>query len=106
MEQDEDADAEEHMLCDGCKKELPDRCECNSVIAAFHDVNKKLLELKLLERLTGDVVTSLVRQMIEKHVADTCNGSFTSSYIKSLSEWLDSVVMLWIRYVLYERCCI
>ena len=98
MEQ-EDDDAEEHMKCEGCKNELPDRCECNSVIAAFHDVNKKLLELKLLERLTGDVVTSIVRQMIGKHVAETCNGSFTASYIKSLSEWLDSVVMLWIRLV-------
>ena len=70
MEQDEDADAEEHMLCDGCKKELPDRCECNSVIAAFHDVNKKLLELKLLERLTGDVVTSLVRHKVDSFPVD------------------------------------
>lgn len=68
-------------------------------MANFHDVNKKLMELKLLERLTGDIVTGLVRQRIEKHVANTCNGSFTSSYLQSLSDWLDTVVMLWIRLI-------
>lgn len=56
MEQDED-DEEGNLQCEGCKKDLPDRCMCNSIMATFHDVNKKLMDLKLLERLTGDIVT-------------------------------------------------
>ena len=96
MEQDEDdGDA---LKCEGCENDQ-DRCMCNAIMAAFHDVNKKLMELKLLERITGEIVTNLVRQRIEKHVADTCSGSFTSSYIGNLSNWLDTVVMLWIRLI-------
>ena len=95
MEQDDDEDL---LKCEGCENDQ-DRCTCNSIMAAFHDVNKKLMELKLLERITGEVVTNLVRHRIEKHVADTCNGSFTASYLSSLSTWLDTVVMLWIRLI-------
>ena len=97
MEQDDEE--EEHMKCEGCKKELPNRCDCNAIMASFHDVNKKLLELKLLERLTGDVVTIIVRQMIEKYVEETTKGSYSASYIKSLSDWLEAVVMMWIRLI-------
>ena len=67
--------------CDGCKKET-EKCECNAILSTFDDVNKKLLELDLLERLTSQVVTSIVRSRIEKHVQETCKGSFTISHIQ------------------------
>ena len=97
MEQDED-DGDAQLKCEGCENDQ-DQCMCNAIMAAFHDVNKKLMELKLLERITGEIVTSIVRQRIEKHVADTCSGSFTASYMGNLSNWLDTVVMLWIRLI-------
>ena len=102
MDQDVDEDmADEHVQCEGCKKDLtaPSQCICTSIMANFTDVNKKLMEIKLLDRLTGDIVTGLVRQQIEKHVADTCNGSFTESKVNSLKVWLNSVVMGWIRNI-------
>ena len=99
MEQDDD-DLDENIQCEGCKKDKsPNHCICNNIKANFNDVNKKLMEIKLLDRLTGDIVTSLVREKIEKHVSDTCNGSFTSSYIKSLENWLKDVVINWIRLI-------
>lgn len=99
MDQDEDED--ENVQCEGCKKDMsaPSQCVCTSIMANFTDVNKKLLEIKLLDRLAGDIVTGLVRQQIEKHVADTCNGSFTESKVNSLKVWLNSVVMGWIRNI-------
>ena len=108
---DEDADedmTDENIQCEGCKKDLtapssdpggPSNCICSAIMANFTDVNKKLMEMKLLDRLTGDIVTGLVRQQIEKHVADTCNGSFTEPKINSLKVWLNLVVMGWIRNI-------
>ena len=77
----------------------------------FHGVSigplSKILVVKLAQVqqnstfliISGDIVTGLVRQQIEKHVADTCNGSFTESKVNSLKVWLNSVVMGWIRNI-------
>ena len=77
----------------------------------FHGVGigplSKILVVKLAQAqqnstfliISGDIVTGLVRQQIEKHVADTCNGSFTESKVNSLKVWLNSVVMGWIRNI-------
>ena len=53
MDQDEDED--ENVQCEGCKKDMsaPSQCVCTSIMANFTDVNKKLLEIKLLDRLAG-----------------------------------------------------
>lgn len=94
----EDEDSEEVALeCEGCKRESEDRCECNSIISSFHDANRKLLELNILERLTGDTVTNLVHTRIQRHVSESCTGSFTISHLQPLSDWLDAVVMGWMR---------
>ena len=56
MDQDVDEDmADENVQCEGCKKDMsaPSQCVCTSIMANFTDVNKKLLEIKLLDRLAG-----------------------------------------------------
>lgn len=45
---------------------------------------RKLIELELLERMAGEVLTSLIHKRIETHVQDTCKGSFDTSHISSL----------------------
>ena len=52
---------------------------------------RKLIELELLERLAGEVITSLIHIRIENHVQESCKGSFDTSYISSL----ESVSMIW-----------
>ena len=84
--------------CEGCQKmSNGDGCECNLIIAVFHEVNRALMEMDLLERISSDVVTKIVRSKIETHVDETCQGTFTRSHIASLEEWLDKVVMGWIK---------
>ena len=84
--------------CEGClKMSTGDGCECNSIIAVFHEVNRALIEMDLLERISSDVVTKIVRSKIEMHVDETCQGTFTRSHVASLEEWLDKVVMGWIK---------
>ena len=56
MDQDVDEDmADENVQCEGCKKDMsaPSQCVCTSIMANFTDVNKRLLEIKLLDRLAG-----------------------------------------------------
>ncbi len=43
-------------------------------------------ELGLLERLSGEAVTSLVNQRIKHHVELTCRGNFESPYLEQLEE--------------------
>ena len=84
--------------CEGCQKmSSGDGCECNLIILVFHEVNRALMEMDLLERISSDVVTKIVRSKIEMHVDETCQGTFTRSHIASLEEWLDKVVMGWIK---------
>lgn len=45
---------------------------------------RKLIELDLLERLAGEVITTLIHIRIENHVQESCKGSFDTSYISSL----------------------
>lgn len=84
--------------CEGCHRmSTGNGCECNMIIAVFHEVNRALIEMDLLERLSSDVVTKIVRSKIETHVDETCQGSFTVSHLASLEEWLDRVVMGWVK---------
>lgn len=49
-----------------------------------------LIELGLLERLAGDVLTRLIHKRIENHVQETCKGSFDTSYTNTLEEVVDN----------------
>lgn len=50
----------------------------------FHETNRKLIELELLERLVGNVLTSLIHIRIENHVIQTCDKTFDVSQLVPL----------------------
>lgn len=81
--------------CRGCNQEQS-KCECKMIIFMFHETNRKLLELGLLERLVGNVLTSLINIRIKNYVSHTCNRSFNVSLIEPLNDWLGTVVLSWL----------
>ncbi|GLH11361.1 Anaphase-promoting complex subunit 2 [Gryllus bimaculatus] len=95
---DQDDSPEDMVHCSGCEQEIG-QCQCQSIILVFHEVNQKLIELDLLERLAGEVITSLIHLRIENHVEESCKGSFDTSHISTLEKWLDNVVMGWLRRI-------
>ena len=97
-ELDDSTASAEGLRCNGCDNER-DHCVCPEVNRVFDEVNRKLLDLDLLERLSSNVLKNIVHSRIEQHVQETCKGSFTISHISSLENWLGSVVMLWIRQI-------
>lgn len=98
VELDDSTNTEEEIECSGCKLET-DQCQCTAIMGVFHDVNKKLLEMDLLERLVSNSLVKIVYSRIVRHVEETCQGSFTISHLKSLEDWLDCVVLSWMRLI-------
>jgi anaphase-promoting complex subunit 2 len=84
------------MECPGCRSER-ESCICPTLLSQFDDVNAMLLQMDLLERLTSHCLTRIVHARIDRHVQDTCKGSFTISHLDSLEEWLDAVVVRFMR---------
>ncbi|XP_014299608.2 anaphase-promoting complex subunit 2 [Microplitis demolitor] len=84
--------------CRGCSKEL-DNCECQSIVFMFHDTNRKLIELELLERLVGNVLTSLIHIRIKEHVHRMCDKLFDVSQLNTLDNWLETVVLSWLTRI-------
>uniref|UniRef100_A0A1Y1LHN2 Uncharacterized protein n=1 Tax=Photinus pyralis TaxID=7054 RepID=A0A1Y1LHN2_PHOPY len=72
--------------------------ECSCLIY-FHATNSKLVELKLLEPLCGQVLTSLIYGYIESYINKTCKDNFDNSYIDALEKWLDQFIINWLRKV-------
>lgn len=58
--------------CKGC--EQLNRCECQTISAAFLQFNRQLSEFGLLEVLSGDAITSVMHSCIEKHIYQSCKG--------------------------------
>ncbi|XP_059088575.1 anaphase-promoting complex subunit 2-like [Tigriopus californicus] len=89
--------------CEGCKKDV-DQCQCDKVLSIFNELNQQLIQMGLLERLTFNALTQTIHNRIEKHVQETCQGSFTISHLQKLEDWLDQVVMSWLRllYVQFD----
>jgi anaphase-promoting complex subunit 2 len=83
------------ILCEGCKQKQSN-CQCQIIVDVFHETNKKLIELGLLERLVGSILTSLIHIRIESHVRHVCNRTFDSSQLEPLECWLETVVMNWL----------
>ncbi|XP_011505513.1 PREDICTED: anaphase-promoting complex subunit 2 [Ceratosolen solmsi marchali] len=83
------------ILCEGCKQEQSN-CQCQIIVDVFHETNKKLIQLGLLERLVGSILTSLIHIRIESHVHRVCNRTFDSSQLEPLECWLETVVMNWL----------
>ncbi len=96
-EDDDDTDLE----CAGCNSES-DSCHCEAILTEFHQVSSALLELDALECLAGSALTHIVHSRVDRHVADTCTGSFSSPHLGSLEDWLEAVVVGWMR-LLYTK---
>lgn len=77
------------IQCTGCAQEV-ENCRCQIIVYMFHETNRKLIELELLERLVGNVLTSLIHIRIENHVIQTCDKTFDVSQLNSLENvsWL------------------
>lgn len=61
-----------------------ENCRCQMIVYMFHETNRKLIELELLERLVGNVLTSLIHIRIENHVIQTCDKTFDVSQLSPL----------------------
>ncbi|KAK9305145.1 hypothetical protein QLX08_003807 [Tetragonisca angustula] len=83
------------VQCMGCHQEV-EKCQCQMIVFMFHETNRKLIELELLERLVGNVLTSLIHIRIKNHVSQSCDKTFDVSQLKSLENWLETVVMSWL----------
>ncbi|CAH2094533.1 unnamed protein product [Euphydryas editha] len=94
----ENSDMGEDVMCAGCWNEYSD-CNCAYIVKVFHDTNRKLMELQLLERLTGQVLTNFIQMRIESHIQKLCTGTFDVSHIGFLESWLDTTVMSWLTRI-------
>ncbi|XP_015180363.1 PREDICTED: anaphase-promoting complex subunit 2 [Polistes dominula] len=90
-----DSSGSDTSQCGGCNQEI-DKCQCQMIVYMFHETNRKLIELELLERLVGNVLTSLIHIRIKCHVSETCDRVFDVSQLKPLENWLETVVMNWL----------
>lgn len=91
----DNSDMGEDVMCSGCFNDYSD-CNCAYIVKVFHDTNRKLMELQLLERLTGQVLTNFIQIRIESHIQKLCTGTFDVSHINFLENWLDTTVMSWL----------
>lgn len=69
--------------CTGCNQEM-ENCQCQMIVYMFHETNRKLIELELLERLVGNVLTSLIHIRIQNHVTQMCDKTFDVSQLVPL----------------------
>ncbi|XP_013170834.1 PREDICTED: anaphase-promoting complex subunit 2 [Papilio xuthus] len=94
----ENSDMGEDVMCSGCWNDYSD-CNCAYIVKVFHDTNRKLMELQLLERLAGQVLTNFIQMRIESHIQKLCTGTFDVSHIAFLENWLDTTVMSWLTRI-------
>ncbi|XP_033327037.1 anaphase promoting complex subunit morula [Megalopta genalis] len=85
----------DYLQCTGCYLEV-EKCRCQQIVIMFHETNRKLIELELLERLAGNVLTSLIHVHIKNHVNQSCDKTFDVSQLESLENWLETIVMSWL----------
>uniref|UniRef100_A0A1I8P1Z1 Anaphase-promoting complex subunit 2 n=1 Tax=Stomoxys calcitrans TaxID=35570 RepID=A0A1I8P1Z1_STOCA len=99
----DNADLEESGIpCKGCNQEL-EKCQCRALLQTINEVNQKLVDLELLDRLAGQSMTFLVQLRIKDHIKNTCHGIFDRSHLKALLTWLDDVVISWLMQVFHSK---
>merc|ERR1719357_1737200 len=84
------------FTCGGCSQQT-ESCQCRAISSSFQKCITRVRELGLTDRLAGQVVLDMVQDKITSHVQETCKGSFDCSYLSNLEEWLDLVVIAWLR---------
>ena len=67
---------------------------------AFQLTITRMGEMGLMERFADQVVLEIEQDKITSHVQETCKVSFDCSYLASLEEWLDVVVLAWLKEAL------
>ncbi|XP_065366967.1 anaphase-promoting complex subunit 2 [Calliphora vicina] len=92
---------ESGLSCKGCNQEL-EKCQCLTLLQTINEVNQKLLDLELLDRLAGQSMTFLVQIRIKEHIKNTCLGVFDRSHLKILLTWLDEVVIKWLMQIFHS----
>ncbi|KAH6931332.1 hypothetical protein HPB50_023555 [Hyalomma asiaticum] len=93
-------DGNDQYECTGCELET-DNCECSLLLSDFENINKKLHDLRLLDAVVRDAVSTVAYKYIEKHIQGTCRGNFESRFLDNLEKWLATTVMEWFR-LLYK----
>ena len=84
-EDDEDDACGDLLLeCDGCKRER-DSCKCNEILAEFHDVNRKLVEMDLLERMTSNAITRIIHSRYTRVICVFAKHVYEPLYSKGSS---------------------
>lgn len=94
----DDTGDEATMQCGGCNAPK-EECHCQAITNTFLQVNRQLMELELMERLAGDIISSLLLSIINQHVTTTCRDSYDQSRIASLEKWVETVVVGWLEVV-------
>ncbi|KAL5012414.1 hypothetical protein ScPMuIL_010965 [Solemya velum] len=95
----DEGDEEDGTHCSGCAEET-EQCKCQAIMDSFHNVNRMLDEIGILERISGGAVTKIVHQRIQHHVENTCKGTsklYTSRQCRE--SWLENKVIGWLNLV-------
>ena len=66
---------------------------CGNQTEAFQLTITRMGEMGLMERMSDQVVLEIAQDKITSHVQETCKEFFDCSYLASLEEWLDMVVL-------------
>lgn len=70
-------------VCKGCQQHAG-ICKCQEILETMDDINKKLLEMELLDRLAGQRITALVQKRIQEQIRVTCHSIFDKSHLEGL----------------------
>ncbi|RUS84864.1 hypothetical protein EGW08_007405, partial [Elysia chlorotica] len=69
----------------------------------FDRINSKLDEMGLMESISGSAITEIVHTQIEKHIDKECKGNFDTSFMTQLEEWLDQLVLQWLKHIYAKK---
>jgi hypothetical protein len=87
------------LTCGVCGNQT-EACLCHTITLAFQLTITRMGEMGLVKRMADQVVLEIVQDKITSHVQETCKGSYDSSYLAKLEEWLDMVVLAWLKEAL------
>lgn len=78
-----DSEVFSELPCGGCNYDQ-EQCCCQKLTEMVNSTNRKLLEMRLIDRLAGSALTALIKLKIKEHINDTCLGIFDRSHLKQL----------------------